>query len=94
MEKVKPIMLYVYHKITDPTIRLELYKGIVIETDTEPRRGACSRFKGYRWMIKGKPSPFPIYNGTWFVGLSPKEMEKHLFKAGYILTDDIGIANL
>lgn len=92
MEKVKPVVLYVYHKITDPAIRLELYKGIATETKEEC--GKTITFKGYRWMIKGKPNPFPISNGTWFVGLPPKEMEKHFFKAGYILTDDIGIAGL
>ena len=90
MEKVKPLQVFVFHKKTQPSIDLYLYKGIVYN-DNGALLSADERF---RWMIKGLQNPFPVRNGTWFAGFEIDVMRKYLVDNGYFFTEAVPIYNL
>lgn len=41
--------------------------------------------KNLRYRFKGSKIPFPIYGGTWFVGLGAEKMVKAIEETGYSL---------
>ena len=42
----------------------------------------------YRWMAKGNVIPFPVFNGTWFIGLPEREMINFMERQGYRLVSN------
>ena len=82
MEKVKPIQLFIFKKISNPACVLTLYKGIV-----EGKQGVSA----LRWCIKGERNPFPVRCGTWFQGFSNELMRGYLRENGYMLEAGVNL---
>lgn len=72
--------LYVFERFKGE--RCELYSGI-----QRLENGGID----YRWMAKGNVIPFPVFSGTWFIGLPKREMLNYMHSQGYVLVTKVDL---